>query len=122
MLHLYISNLIILMDLVTKKGLHLDLCYLRICIYIGNSFPLYFLMLLQYINVGPSLNTAIIDLPTDVFGEVSNLCINEINRQRSKFQKDLPQIKKSKGKKRKIQVTGIIDDGEPCSKNAPCNK
>uniref|UniRef100_A0A1X7UJK9 Uncharacterized protein n=1 Tax=Amphimedon queenslandica TaxID=400682 RepID=A0A1X7UJK9_AMPQE len=46
---------------------------------------------------------------------VSNLCINEINRQRSKFQKDLPQIKKSKGKKRKIQVTGIIDDGEPCN-------
>uniref|UniRef100_A0A1X7UGW5 OTU domain-containing protein n=1 Tax=Amphimedon queenslandica TaxID=400682 RepID=A0A1X7UGW5_AMPQE len=27
-------------------------------------------------------------------------------------------VKKSKGKKRKIQVTGIIDDGEPCSKNA----
>uniref|UniRef100_A0A1X7U1H2 Uncharacterized protein n=1 Tax=Amphimedon queenslandica TaxID=400682 RepID=A0A1X7U1H2_AMPQE len=27
-------------------------------------------------------------------------------------------LKKSKGKKRKIQVTGIIDYGEPCSKNA----
>uniref|UniRef100_A0A1X7U0J1 Uncharacterized protein n=1 Tax=Amphimedon queenslandica TaxID=400682 RepID=A0A1X7U0J1_AMPQE len=50
--------------------------------------------------------------------KVSNPCINEINRLRSKFQKDLPQIKKSKGRKRKIQVTGIIDDGETCSKNA----
>uniref|UniRef100_A0A1X7SQC8 OTU domain-containing protein n=1 Tax=Amphimedon queenslandica TaxID=400682 RepID=A0A1X7SQC8_AMPQE len=94
---------------------------------------------------GLSLDTAIIDLSTDVFGDgmayvalsrvrtlnglhllsfdplsvkVSNLCINEINRLRSKFRKDLPQIKKSKGKKRKIQVTGIVDDGEPCSKNA----
>uniref|UniRef100_A0A1X7T6D8 ATP-dependent DNA helicase n=1 Tax=Amphimedon queenslandica TaxID=400682 RepID=A0A1X7T6D8_AMPQE len=94
---------------------------------------------------GLSLDTAIIDLLTDVFGEgmayvalsrvrtlnglhllsfdplsvkVRNPCINEINRLRSKFRKDLPQIKKSKGKKRKIQVTGIIDDGEPCSKNA----
>uniref|UniRef100_A0A1X7V7X5 OTU domain-containing protein n=1 Tax=Amphimedon queenslandica TaxID=400682 RepID=A0A1X7V7X5_AMPQE len=94
---------------------------------------------------GLSLDTAIIDLSTDVFGDgmanvalsrvrtlnglhllsfdplsvkVSNPCINEINRLRSKFRNDLPQIKKSKGKKRKIQVTGIIDDGEPCSKNA----
>uniref|UniRef100_A0A1X7TPP4 DNA helicase n=1 Tax=Amphimedon queenslandica TaxID=400682 RepID=A0A1X7TPP4_AMPQE len=49
---------------------------------------------------------------------VNKPCINEINRLRSKFQNDLPQIKKSKGKKRKIQVTGIIDDGKPCSKNA----
>uniref|UniRef100_A0A1X7V8M8 OTU domain-containing protein n=1 Tax=Amphimedon queenslandica TaxID=400682 RepID=A0A1X7V8M8_AMPQE len=64
---------------------------------------------------GLSLDTAIIDLSTDVFGDVSNLCINEINRLRSKFRKDLTQIKKSKGKKRKIQVTGIIDDGEPCN-------
>uniref|UniRef100_A0A1X7V588 OTU domain-containing protein n=1 Tax=Amphimedon queenslandica TaxID=400682 RepID=A0A1X7V588_AMPQE len=74
---------------------------------------------------GLSLDTAIIDLSTDVFGDgmayvalsrvLSNLCINEINRLRSKFRKDLPQIKKSKGKKRKIQVTGIIDDGEPCN-------
>uniref|UniRef100_A0A1X7UE99 OTU domain-containing protein n=1 Tax=Amphimedon queenslandica TaxID=400682 RepID=A0A1X7UE99_AMPQE len=32
-----------------------------------------------------------------------------------KFQNDLPQIKKSKGKKRKIQVTGIIDDVAPCN-------
>uniref|UniRef100_A0A1X7VGT4 OTU domain-containing protein n=1 Tax=Amphimedon queenslandica TaxID=400682 RepID=A0A1X7VGT4_AMPQE len=46
------------------------------------------------------------------------LVICAFNRLRSKFRKDLPQIKKSKGKKRKIQVTGIIDDGEPCSKNA----
>uniref|UniRef100_A0A1X7TXR1 OTU domain-containing protein n=1 Tax=Amphimedon queenslandica TaxID=400682 RepID=A0A1X7TXR1_AMPQE len=30
-----------------------------------------------------------------------------------KFRNDLPRIKKSKGKTRKIQVTGIIDDGEP---------
>uniref|UniRef100_A0A1X7UVP1 OTU domain-containing protein n=1 Tax=Amphimedon queenslandica TaxID=400682 RepID=A0A1X7UVP1_AMPQE len=45
----------------------------------------------------------------------SNPCINEINSIRSKFWNDLPQIKKSKGKKRKIQVTGIIDDGEPCN-------
>uniref|UniRef100_A0A1X7VDF0 Uncharacterized protein n=1 Tax=Amphimedon queenslandica TaxID=400682 RepID=A0A1X7VDF0_AMPQE len=50
--------------------------------------------------------------------KVSSPCINEINRLRSKFQNDLPQIKKSKGKKRKIQVTGIINDGESCSKNA----
>uniref|UniRef100_A0A1X7SDK3 ATP-dependent DNA helicase n=1 Tax=Amphimedon queenslandica TaxID=400682 RepID=A0A1X7SDK3_AMPQE len=50
--------------------------------------------------------------------KVSNPCINEINRLRTNFRNDLPQIKKSKGKKRKIQVTGIIDDGEPCSKNA----
>uniref|UniRef100_A0A1X7TVL8 DNA helicase Pif1-like 2B domain-containing protein n=1 Tax=Amphimedon queenslandica TaxID=400682 RepID=A0A1X7TVL8_AMPQE len=74
---------------------------------------------------GLSLDAAIIDLSTDVFGDgmayvamsrvLSDLCINEINRLRSKFQKDLPQIKKSKGKKRKIQVTGIIDDGEPCN-------
>uniref|UniRef100_A0A1X7TXS6 OTU domain-containing protein n=1 Tax=Amphimedon queenslandica TaxID=400682 RepID=A0A1X7TXS6_AMPQE len=64
---------------------------------------------------GLSLDTAIIDLSTDVVGDVSNLCKNEINRLRSKFRKDLPQIKKSKGKKRKIQVTGIIDDGEPCN-------
>uniref|UniRef100_A0A1X7U662 DNA helicase Pif1-like 2B domain-containing protein n=1 Tax=Amphimedon queenslandica TaxID=400682 RepID=A0A1X7U662_AMPQE len=94
---------------------------------------------------GFSLDTAIIDLSTDVFGDgmayvalsrvrtlnglhllsfdplfvkVSNPCINEINRLRTNFRNDLPQIKKSKGKKRKIQVTGIIDDGEPCSKNA----
>uniref|UniRef100_A0A1X7UPG2 ATP-dependent DNA helicase n=1 Tax=Amphimedon queenslandica TaxID=400682 RepID=A0A1X7UPG2_AMPQE len=65
-----------------------------------------------------SLDTAIIDLSTDVFGDVSNPCINKINFLRSKFRKDLPQIKKSKGKKRKIQVIGIIDDGEPCGKNA----
>uniref|UniRef100_A0A1X7VB79 OTU domain-containing protein n=1 Tax=Amphimedon queenslandica TaxID=400682 RepID=A0A1X7VB79_AMPQE len=64
---------------------------------------------------GLSLHTAIIDLSTDVFGDVSNPCINEINRLRSKFRNDLPQIKKSKGKKRKIQVTGIIDDGEHCN-------
>uniref|UniRef100_A0A1X7T7K8 ATP-dependent DNA helicase n=1 Tax=Amphimedon queenslandica TaxID=400682 RepID=A0A1X7T7K8_AMPQE len=67
---------------------------------------------------GLSLDAAIIDLSTDVFGDVSNPCINEINRLRTNFRNDLPQIKKSKGKKRKIQVTGIIDDGEPCSKNA----
>uniref|UniRef100_A0A1X7VIS4 OTU domain-containing protein n=1 Tax=Amphimedon queenslandica TaxID=400682 RepID=A0A1X7VIS4_AMPQE len=67
---------------------------------------------------GLSLDTAIIDLSTDVFEDVSSLCINEINCLRNKFQNDLPQIKGSKGKKRKIQVTGIIDDGEPCSKNA----
>uniref|UniRef100_A0A1X7VHI7 OTU domain-containing protein n=1 Tax=Amphimedon queenslandica TaxID=400682 RepID=A0A1X7VHI7_AMPQE len=94
---------------------------------------------------GLSLDTAIINLLTNVFGDgmayvalsrvrtltglhllsfdplsvkVSNPCINEINRLRSKFQNDLPQIKKSKGKKKKIQVTGIIDDGKPCSKNA----
>uniref|UniRef100_A0A1X7U5X8 OTU domain-containing protein n=1 Tax=Amphimedon queenslandica TaxID=400682 RepID=A0A1X7U5X8_AMPQE len=67
------------------------------------------------IGTGLSLDAAIIDLSTDVFGDVSNPCINEINRLRSKFRNDLPQIKKSKGKKRKIQVTGIIDDGEPCN-------
>uniref|UniRef100_A0A1X7T725 ATP-dependent DNA helicase n=1 Tax=Amphimedon queenslandica TaxID=400682 RepID=A0A1X7T725_AMPQE len=49
--------------------------------------------------------------------DVTNPCINEINSLRSKFRNDLPQIKKSIGQKRKIQVTGIIDDGEPCSKN-----
>uniref|UniRef100_A0A1X7UBI0 OTU domain-containing protein n=1 Tax=Amphimedon queenslandica TaxID=400682 RepID=A0A1X7UBI0_AMPQE len=47
--------------------------------------------------------------------KVINPSINEINCLRSKFQKDLRQIKKSKGMKRKIQVTGIIDDGEPCN-------
>uniref|UniRef100_A0A1X7U1U7 Uncharacterized protein n=1 Tax=Amphimedon queenslandica TaxID=400682 RepID=A0A1X7U1U7_AMPQE len=47
--------------------------------------------------------------------KVSNLCINESNCLRSKFRNDLPQIKKSKGKKRKIKVTGIIDDCEPCN-------
>ena len=49
--------------------------------------------------------------------KVSNPCINEINRLRSKFRSDLPEIKNSKRKKRKIQVTGAIDSGEPCSKN-----
>uniref|UniRef100_A0A1X7USJ3 ATP-dependent DNA helicase n=1 Tax=Amphimedon queenslandica TaxID=400682 RepID=A0A1X7USJ3_AMPQE len=68
--------------------------------------------------LGLSLDTAIIDLSTVVFGDVSSPCINEINRLRSKFRNDLTQIKKSKGKKRKIQVTGIIDDSEPCSKNS----
>uniref|UniRef100_A0A1X7UYI5 Uncharacterized protein n=1 Tax=Amphimedon queenslandica TaxID=400682 RepID=A0A1X7UYI5_AMPQE len=42
--------------------------------------------------------------------KVSSPCINEINRLISKFQNDSPQIKKSKEKKRKIQVTSIIDD------------
>ena len=49
--------------------------------------------------------------------KVSNPCINEINRLRSKFRIDLPKIKNSKRKKKKIQVTGAIDSGEPCSKN-----
>uniref|UniRef100_A0A1X7VG70 Uncharacterized protein n=1 Tax=Amphimedon queenslandica TaxID=400682 RepID=A0A1X7VG70_AMPQE len=49
--------------------------------------------------------------------KVSSPCFNKINRLISTFRNDLPQIKKSKGKKRKIQVTGIIDV-EPCSKNA----
>ena len=49
--------------------------------------------------------------------KVSNPCINEINRLRSKFRSDLPEIKNSKRKKRKIQVTGANDSGEPCSKN-----
>uniref|UniRef100_A0A1X7TS81 Uncharacterized protein n=1 Tax=Amphimedon queenslandica TaxID=400682 RepID=A0A1X7TS81_AMPQE len=102
-------------------------------------------MLLLYINVIALLDTAIIDLSTDVSGDgmayvslsrlrtlnglhllsfdslsvkVSNPCINEINRLRNKFRKDLPQIKKSKETKRKIRVTVIIEDGEPCSKKA----
>ena len=33
--------------------------------------------------------------------KVSNPCINEINRLRSKFRSDLPEIKKGKGKKEK---------------------
>ena len=93
---------------------------------------------------GLSLDTAIIDLSTDVFGDgygiccivsctyikwikfisfdplsvkVINPCINEINSLRSKFRSDLPEIKKSKRKKRKIEVTGAINSGEPCSKN-----
>ena len=49
-----------------------------------------------------------------------NPCINEINRLRSKFRSDLPLLKKTKGKKRKIQVTGVIDSGEPSSKNVKC--
>uniref|UniRef100_A0A1X7UYM4 Uncharacterized protein n=1 Tax=Amphimedon queenslandica TaxID=400682 RepID=A0A1X7UYM4_AMPQE len=93
-----------------------------------------FLLILSYaITIhkcqGLSLDTAIIDLSTDVFGDgmayvalsrvrtlnglqllsfdplsvkVSNPCINEINRLRTNFRNDLPQIKKSKGKKRKI--------------------
>uniref|UniRef100_A0A1X7TPM4 ATP-dependent DNA helicase n=1 Tax=Amphimedon queenslandica TaxID=400682 RepID=A0A1X7TPM4_AMPQE len=91
---------------------------------------------------GISLNTAIIDSSSNVFGDgmayvalscvrtlnglhllsidplsvkVSNPCINEINHLRSKFRNDLPQIKKSKGKKRKVQVIGIINDGKPCN-------
>ena len=93
---------------------------------------------------GLSLDTAISDLSTDVFGDgmayvalshvrtlnglhllsfdplsvkVSNPCINKINRMRSKFRSNLPEIKNSKRKKRKIQVTGVTDSGEPCSKN-----
>uniref|UniRef100_A0A1X7TYW8 Uncharacterized protein n=1 Tax=Amphimedon queenslandica TaxID=400682 RepID=A0A1X7TYW8_AMPQE len=93
------------------------------------------------IGIGLSLDTAIFDISTDVFGDgmayvalslvrtlnglhllsfdplsvkVRNPCINEINCLRSKFWNDLSQIKKSKGK-RMIQVTGIIDDGEPCN-------
>ena len=49
--------------------------------------------------------------------KVSNPCINDINRLRSKFRSDLPLLKNTKGKKRKIQVTCAIDSGEPCSKN-----
>uniref|UniRef100_A0A1X7VG94 Uncharacterized protein n=1 Tax=Amphimedon queenslandica TaxID=400682 RepID=A0A1X7VG94_AMPQE len=45
----------------------------------------------------------------------SNLCINENNCHRIKFRNDLTQIKKSKGKKRKNQVTGVIDDVETCN-------
>uniref|UniRef100_A0A1X7UQZ8 Uncharacterized protein n=1 Tax=Amphimedon queenslandica TaxID=400682 RepID=A0A1X7UQZ8_AMPQE len=41
--------------------------------------------------------------------KVSYACINEINRLRTKFRNDLPQIKKSKGNKRKIQVTGVMN-------------
>uniref|UniRef100_A0A1X7TSE3 DNA helicase Pif1-like 2B domain-containing protein n=1 Tax=Amphimedon queenslandica TaxID=400682 RepID=A0A1X7TSE3_AMPQE len=79
---------------------------------------------------GLSLNTAIIDLLTYVFGDgmayvalscvrtlnglhllsfdplsvkVSNPCINQINRLRSKFRNDLPQFKKHKGKKRRFK-------------------
>ena len=84
---------------------------------------------------GLSLDTAIIELSTDVFGDgiayaalsrvyihtlnglhllsfdplsvkVSNPCINEINRLRSKFRSDLPLLKN----------TSVIDSGEPCSK------
>uniref|UniRef100_A0A1X7UW45 Uncharacterized protein n=1 Tax=Amphimedon queenslandica TaxID=400682 RepID=A0A1X7UW45_AMPQE len=66
-------------------------------------------------GTGLSLDTAIIDLSTDVFGDVSNPCINKINCLIRNFRNDLPQIMKSKGNKRKIQVTGIIDDGEPCN-------
>uniref|UniRef100_A0A1X7ULP4 OTU domain-containing protein n=1 Tax=Amphimedon queenslandica TaxID=400682 RepID=A0A1X7ULP4_AMPQE len=62
-----------------------------------------------------SLDAAMIHLSTDVFEDVSNPYINEINRLRTNFRNDLSQIKKSKGKQRKIQVTGIIDDGEPCN-------
>ena len=105
-----------------------------------------FLLILSYaITIhkcqGLSLDTAIIDLSTDLFGDdmayvalsrvhtlnalhllsldplSSNPCINEINRLRSKFQSDLPEIKNSKRKKRKIQATGALDSCEPCSKN-----
>uniref|UniRef100_A0A1X7VBE4 ATP-dependent DNA helicase n=1 Tax=Amphimedon queenslandica TaxID=400682 RepID=A0A1X7VBE4_AMPQE len=85
--------------------------------------------------LGFSLGTAIIDLSSNVFRDgmvyvalshvrtingllyyhmilsvkVSYSCINEINRLRNKFRNDLPQIKKSKGNKRKIQVTGVMN-------------
>uniref|UniRef100_A0A1X7VEU3 Uncharacterized protein n=1 Tax=Amphimedon queenslandica TaxID=400682 RepID=A0A1X7VEU3_AMPQE len=99
-------------------------------------------MLILYINVRASHYHC---LSTDVFGDgmafvalscvhtlnllhllsfnlpcvkVTSPCINEINRLRTKFQNDLPQIEKIKGKKRKIEVTCVIDDGELCSKNA----
>uniref|UniRef100_A0A1X7V7E1 Uncharacterized protein n=1 Tax=Amphimedon queenslandica TaxID=400682 RepID=A0A1X7V7E1_AMPQE len=81
--------------------------------------------------------SAIIDILTDIFGDsmhclvtvykmdyvyyhfilsvnVSNPCINKINHLRAKFRNDLPQKKKSKGRKRKIEVTSVIDV-EPCS-------
>uniref|UniRef100_A0A1X7VEU8 OTU domain-containing protein n=1 Tax=Amphimedon queenslandica TaxID=400682 RepID=A0A1X7VEU8_AMPQE len=58
---------------------------------------------------GLSLDTAIIDLSTDVFGDVSNLCINEINWLRSKFRKDLPQIKKN------LKTKFNVKDDDSCS-------
>uniref|UniRef100_A0A1X7VAL1 ATP-dependent DNA helicase n=1 Tax=Amphimedon queenslandica TaxID=400682 RepID=A0A1X7VAL1_AMPQE len=105
----------------------------------------FFLILSYAITIhkcqGLLLDTAIIDLLTEVFGDgmayvalscllpsnglhllsfdplsfnFSNPCINCL---RTKFRNDLPQIKKSKGKKRKIEVAGGNEDGEPCCKN-----
>ena len=48
MLQVYPFNLVIFM---VPCDIQLDLDYLRICIYTGNSFPLYFPM---YINVSAS--------------------------------------------------------------------
>uniref|UniRef100_A0A1X7ULM2 ATP-dependent DNA helicase n=1 Tax=Amphimedon queenslandica TaxID=400682 RepID=A0A1X7ULM2_AMPQE len=52
---------------------------------------------------GLSLDTAIIDLSTDVFGDVSNLCINEINRLRSKFRKTYLKSRKVKEKRERFK-------------------
>uniref|UniRef100_A0A1X7U285 ATP-dependent DNA helicase n=1 Tax=Amphimedon queenslandica TaxID=400682 RepID=A0A1X7U285_AMPQE len=62
MLHTYQSNLIILMYLVTLQGLHLDLCYVRVCICIKNSFPFFSYAITIHKCQGLSLDTAIIDL------------------------------------------------------------
>uniref|UniRef100_A0A1X7UQK1 Uncharacterized protein n=1 Tax=Amphimedon queenslandica TaxID=400682 RepID=A0A1X7UQK1_AMPQE len=43
---------------------------------------------------GLSLDTAIIDLSTDVSGDVSNPCINKINHLRSKFWNDYLKSRK----------------------------
>uniref|UniRef100_A0A1X7VA25 ATP-dependent DNA helicase n=1 Tax=Amphimedon queenslandica TaxID=400682 RepID=A0A1X7VA25_AMPQE len=58
---------------------------------------------------GLSQDTAIIDLSTAVFGDVSNLCINEIYSLRSKFQNDLPQIKKN------LKTKFNVKDDDSCS-------
>ena len=41
---------------------------------------------------------------------------NEINKLRSKFRIDLPLLENTKGKKRKIPVTGVMIVVEHCSK------
>uniref|UniRef100_A0A1X7UEB8 Uncharacterized protein n=1 Tax=Amphimedon queenslandica TaxID=400682 RepID=A0A1X7UEB8_AMPQE len=63
----------------------LDLCYLRICIYIENSFPLYFLMLLLYINckashkIQPLLIYRLIFLGMLVICALTKLTTSEVN-------------------------------------------
>uniref|UniRef100_A0A1X7V568 Uncharacterized protein n=1 Tax=Amphimedon queenslandica TaxID=400682 RepID=A0A1X7V568_AMPQE len=74
------------------------------------------------IGEGLSLDTAIIDLLIDVFGDgmayhFALFCLRTLQGLYL-ISFDPLSVKKTKGKNRKIQVTGIIYDSEPCSKNA----
>ena len=89
---------------------------------------------------GLSLDTAIIDLSQEVFGDgmayvaisglhlitldpgcihANNPCIGEINSLRSKYRPDLPQIEKTKKGSVKRKLTGCLDtdNEQPTKKN-----